>query len=160
MQLSTPGNVVPPPRGIHETKVDEKGRLKLTAIFQKYLEAFGQRDVFCTSLDNVIARVYPIPTWMENEKIFAQRGENATKLGHVQFQAAKMGADSVMDDAGRVLLPQKLRQPLKLEGATVYLQVEKGAISVYSEEAIAKRDAEVQANLTEDLAVGEAAGIR
>lgn len=159
VQLSTPGNVIPP-RGIHETKVDDKGRLKLPAIFQQYLAAFGQREVFCTSLDNRTARVYPISTWNGNEPFFEQAGENEEARRNMKWQADRMGADSAVDDAGRILLPQKLRQPLNLENSTVYLQCERGGINVLSPAEVAKRDAEVAERLAGDLKIALALGLK
>jgi MraZ protein len=61
---------VEPPRGTYQARVDEKGRLKLPAVFQQYLTDLGETKVFVTSLDVRIARIYPISVWKENEILF------------------------------------------------------------------------------------------
>ena len=48
------------PRGVCHTKLDEKGRVKLSAELQRYLAALGETKFFVTTLDGDIGRIYPI----------------------------------------------------------------------------------------------------
>lgn len=149
-----------PPRGIHQARIDEKGRLKLPSIFQQYLTALGETSVFVTSLDDTIARIYPISVWIENEKLFEGGGEASEALANMQFQANLMGADSEIDASGRILMPQKLRQKLQIENQPVYLDCQKGRINVYSEAVLAKRTQRAQQSLAEDLHTSEKMGLK
>lgn len=122
--------------------------------------ALGETSVFVTSLDDTIARIYPISVWIENEKLFEQGGEAADALANMQFQANLMGADSEIDASGRILVPQKLRQKLKIENQPVYLDCQKGRINVYSEAVLAERTARAQKSLPEDLRMAEKVGLK
>ena len=51
---------VEPPRGFFSAHVDDKGRLKLPVDLQQYLTAIGDEKLFVTSVDDRIARIYPI----------------------------------------------------------------------------------------------------
>ena len=60
---------VEPPRGFFSAHVDDKGRLKLPVDVQQYLGAIGDDKLFVTSVDDRIARIYPISVWKGNEKV-------------------------------------------------------------------------------------------
>ncbi|MEO7145962.1 MAG: hypothetical protein ABI165_20915 [Bryobacteraceae bacterium] len=129
-------------------------------MFQQYLMALGETQVFITSLDKIIARIYPISKWTENEILFEQGGENTEALANIQFRANQFGADSDIDSSGRVLMPQKLRQALKLENQPVYLDCQKGRINVYSEAVYAELCERVEKTLAEDLRTAEKMGLK
>ncbi len=121
-----------PPRGIFSARVDEKGRLKLPADLREYMLAFGDRTVFITSLDLVIARIYTNSTWEFNQKLLDECKEDKDTAEDVGFTANDAGGDSGIDDQGRVLIPQELRQALLIEGQPVWLECFPGVISIYS----------------------------
>lgn len=125
--------VVEPPRGFHQARIDEKGRLKLPAVIQQYLGELREQQVFITTLDLRTARLYPRSVWKENEILFENAGEDADNAEAVSFLSKHYGADSELDGQGRVLIPQELRRELGIEGQTVFLGYDRGAVEVYGE---------------------------
>jgi DNA-binding transcriptional regulator/RsmH inhibitor MraZ len=75
------------PRGAPQTRVDDKGRLKLPAAIGQYLEAFGERRVFVTTLNTSTALIYPISVWRETEKMLQEPGEDADLRADLAFIA-------------------------------------------------------------------------
>ena len=69
-EISNPAAGIEPPRGSHAATVDEKGRLKLPAPFKRYVESFGEKRVFVTSLDLRTVGIYPTAVWREVERFF------------------------------------------------------------------------------------------
>jgi MraZ protein len=53
-------------RGNCQAKVDEKGRLKIPAVFLEALEEYG-KQFYITSTTGDRARIYPMPVWSEIE---------------------------------------------------------------------------------------------
>jgi MraZ protein len=139
--------VVEPPRGFHQARVDEKGRCKLPAVVQAYFGAQGVKKVFITTLDLHTVRLYPIPVWEQNEKLFEKPGEEAENAEKVYFLARHFGADSDLDNQGRVLLPQELRRELGIENQPVWLGYDKGAIEMYGETIYQAKLAEAKAEI-------------
>jgi MraZ protein len=141
-------------------RVDDKGRLKLGAVFQQYVEAQSEKKLFVTSLDGRIGKIYPIAIWRENEKLLQEHRGSPQSVRIVSFNANRFGADGEMDSQGRVLLPQKMRQALGIEDSTVYVMAKNGSIEIYTEamyqawETMAALDAE---KAVADL---ESAGLR
>jgi MraZ protein len=118
---------------MYPSRVDEKGRLKLPAPFQSYLNAMPERKLFVTSLDRRIAKIYPMAHWRENEKILKEYRAKPRSAQIIAFNANDLGADAEMDSQGRVLLPQELRTELGVENSTVRVMVNNGPIEIYSE---------------------------
>jgi MraZ protein len=123
-------------RGNHPTRVDEKGRLKLPAEFKRVLEEkYGPVDessparFYITSKDGKVAEVYPMKEWEAIEATLAKipNMDPAKKkfLNVVNYY----GQVAEMDNQGRVLIPQILRETAKTIGDVVvfgmqtYLQV-------------------------------------
>ncbi len=92
---------VEPPRGLRQASVDSKGRLKLPVAIKEYLAEFGDTKVFITSLDGRIARIYPISTWRENEKVLENFTDDPFAAEDISFTAYELGADCDMDGEGR-----------------------------------------------------------
>jgi MraZ protein len=118
---------------MYPSRVDEKGRLKLPATFQAYLNAMPEKKLFVTSLDRRIAKIYPMPYWRENERILKEYRAKPRSAQIIAFNANDLGADAEMDSQGRVLLPQELRTELGVENSTVRVMVNNGPIEIYSE---------------------------
>ena len=98
--------------------MDEKGRLKLPADLREYILRLGEKTVFITSLDLLIARIYTNSTWEFNQKLLDECKEDPETAEDVAFTANDVGADSDIDDQGRVLIPQELRRLLSIENAS------------------------------------------
>jgi MraZ protein len=115
-------------RGNSETKVDEKGRLKIPAAFKKVLdEAFPESKFFVTSLEGKSALIYPLQEWIKVEEKFKSSFDPLmTDLKH---KVNYWGGEAEMDTQGRILMPQVLREHLKMQGEvsvmgmTNYLEV-------------------------------------
>jgi MraZ protein len=149
-----------PPRGSFQARVDDKGRLKLPAVFLDYLSDLGEKKVFITSLDAVTGRIYPISVWKENEKLFDAASEEPEAAADVVWVANHFGADSEIDAQGRVLVPTDLRRYLKIENESVWLDSYKGRINVYSGAEYEQRKVRALANLGEKLKALERRGLK
>jgi MraZ protein len=151
---------VEPPRGAYQARVDDKGRLKLPAVFQQYLTELGESKVFVTSLDLSIARIYPISVWNGNEGIFDAPSDDAEAAEDIKFIANDLGADSDVDAQGRVLIPTELRRMLSLENQPVWLDCHKGRINVYGKEVYEQRKAKAFEGVAEKLKALERRGLK
>jgi transcriptional regulator MraZ len=140
--------------------VDEKGRLKLPAAIGQYLEAFGERRVFVTTLNTSTALIYPISIWRETEKMLQEPGEDADVRADVAFVANHYGEDVEIDAQGRVLMPALLRRELELEKDDVHLVCYKQRIEVFGSRIYDERLASAKTNLPEKLKSLEKKGLR
>jgi len=103
-------------RGNHPTRVDEKGRLKVPAEFKRAIdEKYGQQ-FYITSRDGNIAEIYPFEEWKKiEEKLATVSNFNPAKkkfLDRVNYY----GQMVEMDNQGRVLIPQILRESAEVKG--------------------------------------------
>jgi MraZ protein len=103
-------------RGNHPTRVDEKGRLKVPAEFKRVIDEKYAQRFYITSLDGVVAQIYPFEEWERIEQKLAQLSTfNPTKkkfLNRVNYY----GQVVEMDGQGRLLIPQLLRESAQLRG--------------------------------------------
>src|SRR5262249_51110715 len=103
-------------RGNLPAKIDPKGRLKIPASFRKIIdESFGSR-VFVTSLNGDCVRIYPFPVWEEiEEKLAAPPTMKPEKIKFLDL-TNYWGQEAELDDQGRVLIHQHLREAAKIDG--------------------------------------------
>jgi len=103
-------------RGNHPTRVDEKGRLKVPAEFKRVIDEKYAQRFYITSLDGVIAQIYPFEEWERIEQKLAGLSTfNPTKkkfLSKVNY----WGQVVEMDGQGRLLIPQLLREAAQIKG--------------------------------------------
>ena len=125
--------VVEPPRGMHNGRLDDKGRLKLPVQFQAYLNSFSEKKLFVTSTDRRTAQIYPISVWRQNEKLLHEFRQLPKVARKVAFNANDLGADADMDSQGRVLFNPELRRALDMENHGLRLYCFKGHIQVLTE---------------------------
>jgi len=151
---------VEPPRGNYPARVDEKGRLKLPAVVHQYLNQLGEEKVFITSLDLRTARIYPISVWKQNEDLFELASDDPQAAEDIAFIANHLGADTEVDGQGRVLMPQELRQALKMENQPVWLACYKGRINVYAKDVYEERRVRAMTNLEQKLVTLEKRGLK
>ncbi len=106
-------------RGNHPARVDEKGRLKLPAEFKHQIDEQYRGQVYITSKDGKVAEIHPLEEWEKfEEKLAAIPNFNPAKkklLDRLNYY----GQMSRMDEQGRVLLPQILREQAKVTGDVV-----------------------------------------
>jgi len=103
-------------RGNHPTRVDEKGRLKVPAEFKRVIEEKYGTQFYITSLDGKAAQLYPFEEWERIEqKLAALSNFNPTKKKFLT-RTNYYGQAVEMDNQGRLLLPQLLREAAQLKG--------------------------------------------
>jgi MraZ protein len=106
-------------RGNHPTRVDEKGRLKLPAEFKRHIEEKYGSKFYITSEDGRTAKVYPIEEWEKIEqKLALIPSFNPAKKKYLD-RVNYFGQVAEMDNQGRVLVPQILRETAKVTGDVV-----------------------------------------
>src|SRR5215467_614449 len=118
---------------MYPARVDDKGRLKLPVGFQQYLAGLAEKKLFVTSFDRRVGQIYPIANWRETKKFLYSQTENAKPASRIAFNAQDLGADSEMDNQGRVLLPPEMRRELGIENQSVRLFAYKGHVQILSE---------------------------
>ncbi len=126
-------NVVPPAE-TYQARVDEKGRLKLNADFQRYLKDLSETQVYITTKDAKTIRIYPLSLWRKNETVFNRAAELDPEASEdISLVMKHFGGFSDVDGSGRILIPERLRKFLQIEDTPVWLQAYDGAINVMSD---------------------------
>jgi MraZ protein len=149
-----------PPNGRYPARVDDKGRLKLPVGFQQFIAGLREKKLFCTSLDRRIGQIYPIAIWRENKKFFNEFREDPKAAARMSFNAQDLGADSEMDNQGRILLPPEMRRELGIENQSVHLYSYKNRIQILSEAVYAELKRAATATAEEDQEKLERAGLQ
>jgi MraZ protein len=115
-------------RGNCPAKVDEKGRLKVPAVFLEGLKEYGTQ-FYITSLNGEDARIYPLSVWSDIEdRLAALPSQHAGKRKFL-LRTSYYGAQVEVDGQGRLLLPGVLRDSAQLKaevdvfGQLNYLEV-------------------------------------
>jgi MraZ protein len=106
-------------RGSAPARVDEKGRLKVPSLFRAQIEeAFGP-ELFVTSVNGRNVLLYPLPIWRAvEEKLAALPPMHRPKNKYLE-RVNYYGQDATLDGQGRVLVPQILRDAVKLPSEVV-----------------------------------------
>jgi MraZ protein len=122
------------PLGRYSGKLDDKGRLKLPAVFQEYLGGLDDKRLFVTSLDGRTAAIYPIAVWRANLKRFGSYPKDPGAISAVVFNANDLGTEEKMDNQGRILLNSDLRTELGLEDKSqLHMQARNGHIEIITD---------------------------
>jgi MraZ protein len=143
-------------RGNYPTRVDDKGRIKVPAAFQRLMDEKYGKQFYITSKDGQVAEIYPLEEWEQIERKLATiPSMNAAKrkfLNKVNYY----GQMSEIDAQGRLLLPQILRESANLlgdvtvQGNLTFLEVRNRALS----EALAQEEFTAEdAKVLEDLGI-------
>ncbi len=108
-------------RGNHPTRVNEKGRLKIPAEFKRVIDEKYAQRFYITSLDGIVAQVYPFEEWERIEqKLAALSTFNPTKKKFLT-RTNYYGQVVEMDGQGRLLIPQILRESAQIRGEVAVL---------------------------------------
>ena len=108
-------------RGNHPTRVDKKGRLKVPAEYKRVIDEKYAQKFYITSLDGVVAQVYPFEEWERIEQKLASLSTfNPTKKKFLT-RANYYGQVVEMDGQGRLLIPQILRESAQIRGEVAVL---------------------------------------
>jgi MraZ protein len=102
-------------RGNCRAKVDEKGRLKIPAVFLEALKEYGNQ-FYITSTTGESARIYPMKVWAGIEdKLAAVSSQNRAKRKFL-MRTSYYGLTVELDGQGRVLVPPVLRESAQMKG--------------------------------------------
>jgi MraZ protein len=106
-------------RGSAPARVDEKGRLKVPSLFRAQIDdAFGP-ELFVTSVHGKNVLLYPLAIWRAlEEKLAALPAVHRAKNKFLE-RVNYYGQDASLDGQGRVLIPQILRDAVKLPADVV-----------------------------------------
>jgi DNA-binding transcriptional regulator/RsmH inhibitor MraZ len=126
----------------------------------EYLNQLGDKKVFTTTLDERIARLYPISAWRVNEKVFQESTEDPETLEDLQDLANHYGEESVPDSHGRILLSQNLRKLMGLENQTVFLSFSQMHFKVSLESEYMQRFASARLNADQKAKRGRELGLK
>jgi MraZ protein len=102
-------------RGNCPAKVDEKGRLKIPAVFLEELKEYGSQ-FYITSPTGETARIYPMKVWSEIEDKLAKLPTTNKAKRKFLMRASYYGQTVEMDGQGRVLMPAVLREAAQTKG--------------------------------------------
>jgi MraZ protein len=103
-------------RGNHPAKVDEKGRLKLPAAFKQLMDAEHVKDFYITSTDGKRAEIWPLPEWEKVEERLAGTSVLDEAVEEFTNLVNYYGQQVEIDNQGRLVLPQILRNKANLDG--------------------------------------------
>jgi len=133
-------------RGNHPTRVDEKGRLKVPAEFKRVIDEKYALKFYITSVDGVVAQVYPFEEWERIEqKLAALSTYNPTKKKFLT-RTNYYGQVVEMDGQGRLLVPQILREAAQIRGEVAVL----GNLTYLEVRNLEALDKEVKEPFTDD----------
>lgn len=126
-------------RGVQNGSVDDKGRLKLPVIVKRSLrEKYGLPDLFVTSLDGNVVKVFPLKEWEIVEAMLSRRtpdpdqGKDGFRKNKILFQTNRYGSEQSVDRQGRFRIPMELRDTAGMRGA-VKIQWQTNHLLVMSE---------------------------
>jgi MraZ protein len=101
--------------------VDEKGRLKVPAEFKRVIDEKYAQRFYITSLDGIVAQIYPFEEWERIEQKLASLSTyNPTKKKFLT-RTNYYGQVVEMDGQGRLLIPQILRDAAQIRGDVAVL---------------------------------------
>jgi MraZ protein len=108
-------------RGSYVTQIDEKFRLKVPADFKRLIDEEYGTQFFITSKDGKRAEIFPMKAWLEKEeKMKGISDLNPAKKRYMEM-TSYYGQVVEMDAAGRLLMPQKLREAASLTEEVVVI---------------------------------------
>jgi MraZ protein len=102
-------------RGNSPAKVDEKGRVKIPAVYLDTLKEWGDK-FYVTSENGDRAYIYPMKVWNGiEEKLSKLSGHNRTKQKFLN-RTNYFGQVVELDGQGRLLIPGVLREAAQMKG--------------------------------------------
>ena len=108
-------------RGNQPARIDEKGRLKIPAVFRADIEDSWGSDFYVTSITGQSVRVYPLAVWQDIEERLANLPAfNPTKKKFLD-RANYFGQLTSMDKQGRILIAPLLRESAEMVGEVAVL---------------------------------------
>ena len=103
-------------RGSAQTRIDDKGRLKVPTVFRGAIQDRLGPDVFVTSVTGQSVRIYPMPVWIDVElKLSKMPSDHPSRLKFLD-RVNYFGQASELDGQGRIVVPQLLRDSASIVG--------------------------------------------
>ncbi len=102
-------------RGTCQAKVDEKGRLKIPAVFLDALKEYGNQ-FYITSATGETARIYPMKVWGEIEDKLGKTSSTNKAKRKFLMRTSYYGQVVELDGQDRVLVPAVLRESAQVKG--------------------------------------------
>lgn len=106
-------------RGSAPAKIDDKGRLKVPTEFRRILEESYGSEVFITSVVGSSASLYPLQVWEEIESRLAKLPASDRAKQRFLERVNYFGQQLRLDNQGRVVIPQILRDHAEIVGDVV-----------------------------------------
>ena len=103
-------------RGSAQTRIDDKGRLKIPTVFRGAIQDVHGPDVFVTSVTGESVRIYPMPVWLVIEQKLAQMPASHPARLRFLDRVNYFGQTSELDTQGRIVVPQILRDAASIVG--------------------------------------------
>jgi MraZ protein len=109
-------------RGHCHHTIDQKGRISFPARFREILEASGNpRMVMTPALFDGCLDVYPVAAWEEVEReLVSKKSLDPDEVRYQRLYVSR-AVDVELDKTGRVLVPQELRQAVRLEHEVLWV---------------------------------------
>ena len=95
--------------------MDEKGRLKIPAVFLEALQGYGNQ-FYITSTTGESARIYPMNVWSAIEDKLAKVSSQNRAKRKFLMRTSYFGQAVELDGQGRVLVPAVLREAAQMKG--------------------------------------------
>ncbi|MCP3981637.1 MAG: division/cell wall cluster transcriptional repressor MraZ [bacterium] len=103
-------------RGNALAKVDDKGRLKLPAVFRSIIDSQYGTEFFVTSLTGESARLYPMEVYAKLEQRLLDASSVQPLVSKLRNALNGMGQRASMDSQGRILVHPWLREKASITG--------------------------------------------
>lgn len=104
-------------RGGYNARIDEKGRIKIPAVFKRFLdEKYGRPDFYVTSIEGDCAHIYPLQVWEEIEAKLAEPPVMDPTKRKFLARTNYYGQMQTIDGQGRILIHPLLRAEAALQG--------------------------------------------
>jgi MraZ protein len=108
-------------RGNALAKVDDKGRLKLPALYRAILTPSYGDEFFVTSLRGESVLIYPMPVYSVFEQRLVRSSKVQPLVGRLRTAVNYYGQTTTMDAQGRLLIHPLLRESAGINGEVAVL---------------------------------------
>jgi len=108
-------------RGNALAKVDEKGRLKLPAVYRSVIEPRYGNEFFVTSIRGYSVHLYPMEVYAAVEERLVQASLVEPLVSRLRNAINYYGQTAVMDAQGRILIHPLLREKSGIDGEVAVL---------------------------------------
>lgn len=154
---------MPPPNGMFDVRIDEKGRFALPAGHRRFLESYDGSLIFVTSLDQRRVHVFSQSVWRGiRERMHATAKSNPDLKDEVERFLTRVnliGVDTEMDKQGRIVLPSRLRARIPLENTIAYAWAPADRVEMIPEAEMAAIEQELAATSVSDFQTLSRAGL-